>query len=315
MINSFTDSIFLPALLGFFLDLLLGDPRWLPHPIRLYGKLIAMLEKWLNCGSHRKLKGALMAMLLVGGAALFFWGTLYVLKPYPILTILFSTLFFFYGISSRCLIEEGLKVARKLLKDDLEGARLQLSQIVGRDTTNLSPNQIRIATLETLSENLGDGVVAPLFFYALGGIPLMMAFKMVSTLDSMVGYKNSRYIDFGCFSARLDDVANYIPARLTALFMLVLVPKRRVYNAICCYHAAHASPNSAYPESALAGILSCRFGGGGYYHGAWVAKPYIGSCDRTMLHADIIKACWINFFVAVLMMIAVLVSSIIFYFY
>lgn len=306
MTHPFFFITLLPALLGFLLDLLLGDPRWLPHPIRLYGKLIAQFERLLNKGSYRTLKGVLMTLLLVGGTAFCFWGVLSLLMPYPILTCLFNTLFFFYGISNRSLIEEGLKVERKLQNGDLLGARIQLSQIVGRDTTNLSSNQIRIATLETLSENLSDGVVSPLFFYAIGGVPLMMAFKMISTLDSMVGYKNSRYHAFGCFSARLDDVANYIPARLTALLMFLLMPSRRAFNTILHYHDKHASPNSGYPESALAGILNCRFGGGGYYHEQWVFKPYIGCFERVIQHADVVKACRINFFVAVLMLLFVL---------
>ena len=214
------------------------------------------------------------------------WGFFYVvewlLADYRYALLTWQTIFFFFAICPRSLIGEALAVERYVVADDLEGARKRLSWIVGRDTSQLSFAQIRTAVLETLAENLSDGVIAPLFFYALGGVPLMMAYKMINTLDSMIGYKDQRYKDFGYFAARiLDDSANYIPSRLTALLMLLVAPSRRAVRTVWCDARKHASPNSGYPESALAGILGVQFGGSNIYHGMLVEKPYIG----TPLHA------------------------------
>lgn len=158
----------------------------------------------------------------------------------------------------------------------MEAGRRRLSWIVGRDTSELSPKEIYTAVLETMAENLSDGVVAPLFYYALGGFPAMMAYKMVNTLDSMIGYKDERYRQFGCMAARLDDVLNYIPARLTALFMALVAYRPGLFRFIFRYCHQHASPNSGFPESAMAGILDCRFGGAHVYHGLLVEKPISG---------------------------------------
>lgn len=290
----------LPVLLGSIIDTILGDPYSLPHPIRLFGNIISFFERHLNHGTHRKLKGAFMSLVLVSSVWLFFSAMLYLTKGFVYVHLIITTLFFFYGISSRSLLDEAWKVERKLILSDLEGARQQLSWIVGRDTAKLTPGQIRMATLETLSENLSDGVVAPLFYYALGGIPAMMAYKMINTLDSMVGYKNERFRMFGYFSAKLDDVANFIPARLTALFMVIVSGSIRSFKFIRLYGSKHASPNSGYPESALAGILNCRMGGPNVYHGQIVEKPYIGDNPREVSHKDFLKACNINIKVMIL---------------
>lgn len=285
----------LPLLIGLALDTLLGDPRWLPHPIRLFGKMIDFLDQELNRGENRKSKGVFTALLLsavvLGTLTLAEW----LLREQTVAKIALNSVLFFFAISNRSLIAEALKVERQVMKNDISAARKQLSWIVGRDTSRLSFHQIRTATLETLAENLSDGVIAPLFFYALGGIPLMMTYKMINTMDSMIGYKNERYKDFGWFAARiLDDGANYIPARLTAFFMVLLPPSARGFRFIRRYARSHASPNSGYPESALAGILNCRFGGSNLYHGKVVAKPYIGSQERELTHKDVIHACLIN---------------------
>jgi adenosylcobinamide-phosphate synthase len=158
----------------------------------------------------------------------------------------------------------------------------------------LSENQIRIAALETLSENLSDGVIAPLFYYAIGGIPLMLAYKMVNTLDSMIGYNNERFKDFGMFAARTDDVANFIPSRITALLMVLVTLNWKGLKFILKYGNKHSSPNSGYPEAALAGILNCRFGGPNLYHCKTIEKPFIGDNNRTISNNCIIQACLIN---------------------
>ena len=176
----------------------------------------------------------------------------------------------------------------------LEEGRKQVARIVGRDTSNLNAQEIRTAALETLAENLSDGVIAPLFWYLLLGVPGMMAYKMVNTLDSMIGYKNERYKDFGCFAARMDDVANYIPARITAFLMVLSSGRLSLLSFVKKYGNQHASPNSGYPEAALAGILDCRFGGPHNYFGEEVWKPFIGVNDRMLTTADMTKAVRIN---------------------
>lgn len=298
-----------PVLLGSIMDAVLGDPYSLPHPVRLFGRLISFFERHWNQGSYRKLKGVLMTLLLVSSVWLFFTALLYFIKDMIYIRILITSVFFFYGISSRSLLNEAWKVERKLILNDLEGAREQLSWIVGRDTANLSPGQIRMATLETLSENLSDGVVAPLFYYALGGIPAMMAYKMINTLDSMVGYKNERFHLFGYSSAKLDDIANFIPARLTAIFMVIVSGNIRSFKFIRLYGSKHASPNSGYPESALAGILDCRMGGPNVYHGQIVEKPYIGDNPREVSHKDFLKACNVNIKVMILSVFILLLQA------
>lgn len=285
----------LPLLGGLLLDTFIGDPHRLPHPIRLYGSMIAWCDRQFNRGDHRKRKGVLVALGLVSFVFLFLLGLQKILFPYPVALHIINTIFFFYAISNRSLISEAMKVETLVVKGDIPAARKQLSRIVGRDTSRLTAKQIRTATLETLAENLSDGVIAPLFFYALGGIPLMMAYKMVNTMDSMIGYKNEKYCDFGWFAARiLDDGANFLPARITALLMVLLPPSGRGFHFIRQYARCHASPNSGYPESALAGILDCRFGGPNIYHGKLVEKPYIGKNDRELTHSDVRRACFIN---------------------
>ncbi len=284
-----------PLLAGMALDTVLGDPRWLPHPIRLFGNMISICEKYFNSRRHRKAKGIFVAIMLVAVVIMFFYFTNILLSDSPIVKIIFNTIFFFYAISSRSLIDEALKVERQVQKGDIVQSRKALSWIVGRDTSNLSFQQIRTATLETLAENLSDGVIAPLLFYAMGGVPLMMGYKMINTMDSMIGYKNERYHDFGWFSARiLDDTANYIPSRLTALIMAILHPAKHHLQFIRKYARCHKSPNSGYPESALASILNCRFGGSNIYHGKVVKKPYIGNNSRDLSHHDFVTAIWVN---------------------
>ena len=203
-------------------------------------------------------------------------------------------MFVFYGLANHSLIQEGGEVIRTLEEQGLDAGRKRLSWIVGRDTSQLSPKKIYTAVLETMAENLSDGVVAPLFFYALGGFPAMMAYKMVNTLDSMIGYKDARYKDFGCCSAHLDDVLNYIPARLTAFLIALSGYRKGIFSFIRKYARQHASPNSGYPESAMAGILDCRFGGPNIYHGILVEKPYIGTNNRELSINDYKRAARIN---------------------
>ena len=288
------ELLYNPLLLGFLLDALIGDPYKLPHPIRWFGNAISLAEKHLNRGSCLKLKGASMTVLLILSIWVILFFSLKFIRPFQTLSFIISSVLIFYGLANHSLIAEALKVKRKLSREGLEAGRKQLSYIVGRDTSKLNENQVRTAVLETLAENLSDGFIAPLFFYALGGIPLMFAYKMVNTLDSMIGYKNERYKNFGWFAARVDDVANFIPARITAFLMVLFTFSARGFKFIFLYGRKHASPNSGFPESALAGILDVRFGGPNVYHGQLVEKPYIGRTQREISKYDIYKACIIN---------------------
>lgn len=281
-------------IIGALLDTLIGDPYWMPHPIRLFGNMISWMEHRLNRGGRRIMKGAFMWVVLCGLVWSFFYVVDLLIGDNRVVATIWGAIFFFFGLSNRCLIEEGLKVERILNQGDLEGARKQLSMIVGRETTKLNPTQIRSAVVETLSENLSDGVVAPLFYFAIGGVPMMMLYKMINTLDSMVGYKSDRYLLFGRVSARMDDVANFIPARLTALLMVVMSLSARAVKHIFRFSHSHSSPNSGYPESALSGVLDCRLGGPSYYFGRVVEKPYIGTNNRTLTHRDVVRTTILN---------------------
>ncbi|WP_372776117.1 adenosylcobinamide-phosphate synthase CbiB [Mangrovibacterium sp.] len=297
----YMELLILPLLIGFALDCLLGDPRWLPHPIRLFGWLIAWFEKHFNRGRYRMLKGALTSILLVGGTWLIVQAVFDELKAFPSAFLVVASVGVFFGLANRSLIYESWLVIRALKTNGLEAGRKQLSYIVGRDTKNLDEQQIRTAVLETMAENLSDGVIAPLFFYALGGVPGLFAFKMASTLDSMIAYKNERYKSYGWFAARLDDLLNLIPARLTALLMVLVSLSWSGLTHIFRYGHQHASPNAGYPEAALAGILKCRFGGPNIYHGKLVEKPYIGHHQKQITTRDFWFAAYVNTATAVVM--------------
>lgn len=287
-------DVALPLLVGVLMDCVLGDPMGLPHPVVGYGRLISFFEHRWNHGQNRKLKGMLMTVLLVAGAAAVVWGVLVMARNLSVwLEVVLSAVLVFYCLAGKTLIDEVQAVFRET-DISLERGRKQVARIVGRDTSELTAQEVRIAALETLAENLSDGVVAPLFWYMVAGVPGMMAYKMVNTLDSMVGYKNERYRNFGCFAARLDDVANYIPARLTALLMVLVSGRWSLLAFVKRYGRQHASPNSGYPESALAGILDCRFGGPHVYFGQVVDKPWIGENCRAVNTADMQVAVAVN---------------------
>ena len=281
-------ELILPLVAAWLSDLLLGDPRWLPHPVVGFGHMIARGERMLNRGSHRMAKGALMTILL---DSIVFFSTFFLLRilhadalPHYVACVV-SGILIFYCLAGTTLIREVREVFRAVDRS-LDEGRCQVGRIVGRDTAQLSAQEVRTAALETLAENLSDGVVAPLFWLAVGGVPAMLTYKMINTQDSMIGYRNARYKDFGCWAARIDDVANYVPARLTAMLMVVLSGRWSLFSYVWKYGRCHASPNSGYPEAALSGILGCRFGGPHHYFGELVEKPYIGDRDRPLTSAD-----------------------------
>lgn len=306
-----SESLFLYSLLvGFAIDCLLGDPLWLPHPIRLFGNGIAFFTEKLNRGRNRRWKGVAMAFGLIAFTYISLKIAFLLLRKYEWVYLAMGGIGVFYGLANRSLIYESYKVMKALKNKGLEAGREQLSYIVGRETRTLNEQQIRTAVLETLAENLSDGVIAPLFFYALGGVPAMLAYKMANTLDSMIGYKSERYREFGWFAARFDDVINFIPARMTALLMVVLSFSWRGLAYIFRYGHQHSSPNAGYPEAALAGILNCRFGGPNVYHGQLVEKPYIGTNPRILTDSDFRKTCLLNFFTCVVFVGLICVSMI-----
>lgn len=286
--------ILLPLLLGVIADRLWGDPEWLPHPVVGFGKIIAWGEKTLNNGDRRQLKGGLFSIILIAATFLLSGLLLNALERWnTVAFILAASVLVFGCLAGKTLIREVREVFLAVNRST-EAGRKQVARIVGRDTSALTPQQIRTAALETLAENLSDGVVAPLFWYLLLGVPGMLAYKMVNTLDSMIGYKNERYKEFGCWAAWIDDFANYVPARLTAVIMVFVAGSPRLLTFVARHGTQHASPNSGYPEAALAGILNCRFGGPNYYSGEMVNKPYIGSNPKPLTTEDMERSVTIN---------------------
>lgn len=302
-------------LVGWLADLILGDPAWLPHPVVGFGKLIAAGEKRWNQGDNRRRKGMWLALGLVTGVFLLtlalqigLWYLSAALHIGHLLFYVFVGVMVFFCLAGTTLIREVREVFRAVDRS-LEEGRKQVARIVGRDTSELSAQEVRTAALETLAENLNDGVIAPLFWLALLGVPGMVAYKMVNTLDSMIGYRNERYLEFGRFAARLDDAAGWIPARLTAFLMLLVAGRLRMLPFVRRYGPQHLSPNSGWPEAALAAILDCRFGGPHNYFGEEVVKPYIGENDRPLTTADMERAVLVNRLVEFFMVLLLLIIS------
>lgn len=326
---AFLSSYTLPFILvcGWIMDLSLGDPARLPHPVVYMGKWISHWEHRLNRGKHRKAKGAIFAIASIVLVYCLFealwllpeWMDFIVPSSFLqslspscqvvvtegsyILFMAFFILMTFFCLAGHTLRKE-VRMVFEATDESLEKGRRQVARIVGRDTQQLSAQEVRTAALETLAENLSDGVIAPLFWFALLGVPGMLAYKMVNTLDSMIGYQNERYKDFGCWAAHIDDIANYIPARLTAIMMLLANALMRFGFFSLPRHLAfvwrnarnHASPNSGWPEAALAGILDCRFGGTHNYFGQAFYKPHIGTNPRPLTTKDMqisISVCFV----------------------
>ena len=295
-------------LIGWLLDLVFGDPARLPHPIVWFGKAIAFFEHRLNKGSLRKAKGAVTAIILIIGIFFLVWllRRLFLMTHVSLLVAVDAVLVF-YCLAGTTLIREVRDVFLAVDRSLDEGRR-QVARIVGRDTSELTAQEVRTAALETLAENLSDGVIAPLFWFAILGTPGMLAYKMVNTLDSMIGYRTERYRDFGCWAAHIDDVANFLPARLTALLMVLPTGRLGLLRFVWKNGRNHASPNSGYPEAALAGILDCRFGGPHYYFGQLFDKPFIGDNDRPLTTADMKTAVRVNRTAEVLMVLLVVAT-------
>lgn len=295
--------------LGYVLDLLVGDPYFLPHPIRLIGKAIGALEKKWNqpdqeAGALRKRGTGLVICVLLGtlllSGGILFGG--YLISPYA--GVLIETVMTYQILATKCLKTESMKVYRALKAGDLSGARNAVSMIVGRDTDKLDEIGIAKAAVETVAENTSDGVIAPMLCLAIGGPVLGFFYKAVNTMDSMLGYKNERYLHFGHTAAKLDDIANFLPARISAFLMTgvsfcfqilqirdaegrSIYDGRRAWRIYRRDRRKHASPNSAQTEAVCAGSLGIRLAGDASYFGKTVKKPYIGDSIRRVTYEDI----------------------------
>lgn len=281
------------------IDILIGDPYWFPHPVRIMGLYINIFEKYsrklCKTASSLKLFGVLLTLTTVLFSYIAAWLALK-LSIYIGAGFYYSiNIFILYtNLAGRCLHKEAYKIMGSLYRGDMEKSKKQLSYIVGRDVDKMEEKDIVRAVIETVSENAGDGIIAPLFYMFIGGAPLALTYKAINTLDSMVGYKNDKYIDFGWASACLDDIANYLPSRFTALFMIMAafflkMNYKNAYKMVKRDGRKHLSPNSGYPEAAAAGALGVSLGGVNYYFGKKVVKPEIGEALKELNKEDIKK--------------------------
>lgn len=286
---------------GFLLDCLLGDPYFFPHPVRFIGRLISFLEKILrnprNSPGIQRVKGGLLVFLVVFLTfSLSFAILLAAKKIHPLLFVSLESIMCYQCIAARCLFSESMKVRLFLKESDLPGARRAVSMIVGRDTEILDEKGVARAAVETVAESTNDGVIAPLFYLAIFGPLGGMVYKAVNTMDSMIAYKNEKYLHFGFFAARFDDFANFIPARLCAVLMILssfLLPGFDGRNSLRIFvrdRKKHASPNSGQSESVMAGALGLRLAGDTVYGGVVEKKEFIGENLKEIVPDDIFKA-------------------------
>lgn len=294
-------TICVAAFLGFLLDLWLADPGWMPHPVVLMGKCITRLEDVLRrrfpaTPKGERAAGCVLAVLLPVGT-LVLTGAICLLagRIHPLLGMAVQTFWCWQALAVKGLAEESKNVYRQLAAEDLPGARRAVARIVGRDTQALTEEGVTKAAVETVAENFSDGVVAPLFYMMIGGAPLALCYKAVNTMDSMIGYKNQRYLQFGRAAAKLDDAANYLPSRLAAVFWIAAagLTGQDAPNAWRIWRRDrrnHASPNSAQTESACAGALGVQLAGPAYYFGEYYNKPTIGDAKRPTEPRDILRA-------------------------
>ena len=286
---------------GFVLDALFGDPAWLPHPVVFMGKAIARLEGFLRprlpkTPKGEVLGGAIVAFCLPVGTLLFAGAVCRgAARLHPLLGLAVQMFWCAQALAARGLVQESTNVYKELIKPDLPAARRAVSRIVGRDTAALTAEGVTKAAVETVAENASDGVIAPLFYMFLGGAPLALTYKAINTMDSMLGYKNEKYLYFGRVPAKLDDAANYLPSRLAGLLWVVAAAFTRndakgAWKIWRRDRRRHASPNSAQTESACAGALGVQLAGPAYYFGQYYPKLTIGDALRPIEPEDILRA-------------------------
>ena len=287
--------------LGFLLDLWLADPAWMPHPVVIMGKCITGLEKFLRARfpatpEGERAAGRVLAVVLPVGTLLLTAAVCVVAnRLHPLLGLAVQTIWCWQALAVKGLAVESRRVYGCLAAEDLPGARKAVARIVGRDTQNLTEEGVTKAAIETVAENFSDGVVAPLVYMLIGGAPLALCYKAINTMDSMVGYKNQRYLHFGRAAARLDDAANFLPSRLAALFWILAAAltgqdEKNAWRIWRRDRRNHASPNSAQTESACAGALGVQLAGPAYYFGEYYDKPTIGDARRAVEPQDILRA-------------------------
>jgi adenosylcobinamide-phosphate synthase len=307
-------SLTIQITIAFIADLLLGDPKGYPHPVKIIARLAYATEKLSRkLLSNHKLAGAITTITVVSTSYLIVWMMIQGLALiHPSLGLVISIFFIYTTLSVRSLFDESLPIFQHLRETNLSKARESLSRIVGRDTTHLEEDQIVRATVETVAESTVDGIIAPLFFAVLGGAPLAAAYKAVNTMDSLFGYKNETYLDFGWAPARLDDIANWLPARLS-LPIITLGATLSGLNGRKAWVIArrdgrkHPSPNSGIPEAAMAGALGVQLGGVSYYSGIENKKPLIGDPDQKLQFPDIVQSQKLMFASAFLALVVFLV--------
>ena len=293
--------IILLMLGGFILDGIFGDPAWLVHPVVIMGKAITALEKFLrkrlpNTPEGERLGGRILAMALPVGTLLITGGVCWLFyRISPILGFAIELLWCAQALAAKGLAQESTNVYRELVKGDLPASRRAVSRIVGRDTAELTSEGVTKAAVETVAENASDGVIAPLFYMMLGGAPLALVYKAINTMDSMVGYKNEKYLNFGRAAAKLDDAANYLPSRIAALLWIASAAltgndAKSAWRIWRRDRRKHASPNSAQTESACAGALNVQLAGPATYFGKYYDKPTIGDAVRAIEPKDILRA-------------------------
>lgn len=285
------------TIIAYLLDRIIGDPDAIPHPVVFIGKCITKLEGIIRNRGIKNLKaaGLLFPLLVVGGTYLFVFLLLELcMWVHPLLFLFFQIVLIASTIATKGLADAALGIYHLLVKKDLEQARFSLSMIVGRDTENLNEAEITRGTVETVAENIVDAIISPLFFALIGGAPLAMAYRATNTLDSMIGYKNEKYKDLGWASARLDDILNFIPARITGLLVilasvLLQLDAKKAFTIIKRDAKMHPSPNSGIPESAVAGALQIQLGGTNYYKGIPSHRAVMGDAYRVLKADDILK--------------------------
>ncbi len=316
----FSPEYFLSALImGYLLDLWLGDPPHWPHPIRWIGNLITFTQRHIRhyCSSERQryIGGGILWIVIVGTTFIVTSGVLLAMGYFSDILLWLAQLWLSYTIlATKSLRDAAMAVYVALQQGSIDECRRQLSYIVGRDTSQLEKPHIARATVETVAENSVDGVIAPLFYLCLGGVPLAMAYKAVNTLDSMVGYKTPKYKAIGCVSARMDDIANYIPARMSWLLLsaaawLLKLNYRDALRIGWRDRYQHASPNCAWSEATVAGALNVRLGGPNVYFGEVVDKPWMGDGEREVIPEDIkaiIRMMYVASFLAVALLLGIL---------
>lgn len=302
----------LNILLAYLLDLTLGDPKWLPHPVKIMGDLINFLEAKLRTDCQKKIsrvKGAILALAVVGLSGLSAYLILTLTRKINPIAGTVAWIFLAYtSLATKDLFLHARQVLREVTAKNICAARKQLSRIVGRDTEHFSEGEVIKATVESIAENTNDGIIAPLFYLMLGGPTFAIVYKAINTLDSMVGYKSEKYIHFGWFSARLDDLANFLPARITGLFISAssFILKKNFKDSFKIMFRdgrKHPSPNSGICEAAMAGALGTKLGGPSTYRGKLSTKPYLGDEKRVAAISFINEALTISFVSSILMVL------------